>query len=67
MDELKLTNLDVDKSFMSDIKDNHDDFMVPSNVNDGWTEVSSGYYTSSNNHIKGDHLLAPDSILTSNQ
>jgi len=67
MDELKLTNLDKDKPPTNDIRDNSDDVVVPDNMNDGWIEVSSGHYASSSGSIKGVHLLAPDSILTSNR
>jgi hypothetical protein len=67
MDELKLTNLDIDKPPTSDIRDNSDDVVVPDSMNDGWTEVSSRHSVSSSGSIKGVHLLAPDSILTSNR
>ena len=67
MDELKLTNLDIDKPPTSDIRDNSDDVVVPDSMNDGWIEVSSRHCVSSSGSIKGVHLLAPDSILTSNR
>ena len=67
MDELKLTNLDIDKPPMSDTRDNSDNVVVPISMNDGWIEVSSGHYASSSGSIKGVHLPSPDSILTSNR
>ena len=67
MDELKLTNLDIDKPPMSDTRDNSDNVVVPISMNDEWIEVSTGHYASSSGSIKGGHLLAPDSILTSNR